>query len=138
MFQAILILALSLLFPATLGYFPAVFGIAGGFILMLFLWAAWLWAKNRGHLEGPERLARDYQMASYVFFFVCAQFCCMMLGNPFSGLLFAEGTTRAESLPYHNSFASRAAIYFALGMLFAFLSSYVENKSLKSGQPEGS
>ena len=36
----------SMMFPATMGYYPAVFGVAGGLILVLFLAAVWFCAKE--------------------------------------------------------------------------------------------
>ncbi len=79
-----------MLYPATLGYYPALFGIAGGLILVLFFAAVWFWARKRSMLLGRAKTAADFQLVSYVFFLLTALLMCSLLENPFSGLFFPE------------------------------------------------
>ena len=113
------------LFPPTLGYYPVLFGMSGGLILAFFFAALWYWAKKRRTLEGPAGTAADFQLVSYVFFLFVAFFMCMLLGNPFMGLYFPEKVGLFDwALPAAYSMGTQAAICFALGWLFTFLSQY--------------
>jgi hypothetical protein len=113
-----------LLFP-LLGYYPLVFGISGGLILLFFFAALLYWAKKRSALEGPARTAADFQLVSYVFFLFAAMLMCSLLGNPFSGLYFPEKVRLFDwALPVAYSFGTKAAIYMALGFFFTFASHY--------------
>ena len=85
------LVSLSMLFPATLVYYPVLFGIAGGLIYAFFFASLWYWGKNRKTLTGGARTAADFQLASYVFFLLTASLACSLLGNPYSGLLFQKG-----------------------------------------------
>jgi len=125
--------ALSMLMPAAMGYYPVLFGVLGGFILIFFYAALWYWAKNRRTLSGPARMAADLHMVSYVFFLITASTLCAILGNPFSGLYFPEKVLRVKALPYHYSMGSKVVIYMTLGFLFALLSQY---KRYKASQAE--
>ena len=118
------LVVLSFLFPATLGYYPVLFGIAGLFVVTLFFAVLWYWAQNHRNLKGPAKTASVYQLISYVFFFLIALLMCTLLGNPFSGLFFPERVLEQDSLPFHYSFGTKAAIYFVLAMFFSFLSQY--------------
>jgi len=118
------LVALSMLFPPTLGYYPVVFGISGGLILVFFFTALWYWARNRRTLEGPAKTAADLQLVSYVFFLLTASVLCALLGNPFSGLYFPEKVLQHNALPFHYSMGTKVVIYLALGWLFTFLSQY--------------
>jgi hypothetical protein len=123
------LVASSMLFAPTLGYYPAVFGISGGLILLLFLAVLWYWGRNRRSLDPTSRTSSDLQMASYVFFFVAASMLCSTLGNPFSGLYFPEKVLRDDALPWHYSMGTKIVGYFVLGFLFNFLSQYVSYKN---------
>jgi len=125
----IILVALTVMFPTTMGYYPAVFGILGGLIMALFLGAVWVWARRRPDLEGEARTAADLQMVSWVFFFLAANLSCALLGNPFSGLYFPEKLLESGALAWHYSTGTKIALYFALGLLFTFLSQYVLRKA---------
>jgi hypothetical protein len=121
----IVLIVLGMLTLPTLGYYPVLFGISGGFILLLFFATLWYWAKKRSTLEGTARTAADFQLVSYVFFLFVAMLMCMLLGNPFSGLYFPEKVRLFDwALPAAYSMGAKAAIYLALGFLFTFLSHY--------------
>ena len=121
----IVLVALGMLILPTLGYFPVLFGISGGLILLFFFAALWYWAKKRSVLKGPARTAADFQLVSYVFFLFVAMLLCSLLGNPFSGLYFPEKVQLFDwAYPAAYSFGTKAAIYLALGFLFTFLSHY--------------
>lgn len=123
------LVALSMLLVPTLGYYPVVFGLLGGLILVLFLGALLYWAKNRRSLTPGARTASDLQMASYVFFFVAASMLCSTLGNPFSGLYFPEKVLQDEALPWHYSMGTKLVTYFVIGFLLNFLSQYLMLKN---------
>ena len=121
----VLIILSMVLFPSTLGYYPLVFGISGGLILVFFFAALWYRAKQRRMLEGVARTAADFQLVSYVFFLLVALHMCMLLGNPFFGLYFPEKVLLFDwALPAHYSMGTKAVIYFALAWLFTFLNHY--------------
>lgn len=121
----------TMMFPPTLGYYPIMFGILGGLILVLFFGILWIWAKGRQKLEGSARTAADLQTISYMFFFAAASLICTLLGNPFTGLYFPEMVLEYSSLPYSYSFGTKIIVYLALGWLFALLGHYkaVQGKS---------
>jgi len=123
-----ILVALSMLLVPTLGYYPVLFGIAGGLILFLFLAVLWYWGRNRRSLDSAARTASDLQMASYVFFFVAASMLCSTLGNPFSGLYFPDKVLQDDALPWHYAMGVKIVGYFILGFLFNLLSQYVSHK----------
>jgi hypothetical protein len=125
----LVVVALSMLYPATLGYHPVLFGIAGGLTLVLFFAALWHWARRRRLLVGAARTAADFQLVSYVFFLLTALLMCSLLGNPFSGLFFPEKVLEQEALPFHYAMGTKAAIYFVLAWLFTFLSQRANYKA---------
>lgn len=51
----VVLIALSMTFPQTLGYYPVVFGISGGLILIFFFVTIWFWARNRKTLDGSVK-----------------------------------------------------------------------------------
>lgn len=124
----VVLIALSMMFPQRLGYYPVVFGISGGLILIFFFATIWFWARNRRTLDGSAKTAADLQLISYVFFLLSAQVMCALIGNPYSGLLFPERVIQFESLPFHYSMGTKVAIYIALGWIFNFLSQYVRGR----------
>jgi hypothetical protein len=127
-----ILVALSMLMPATMGYYPVLFSVSGGFILIFFFTALWYWAKNRRKLSGPARIAADFQLVSYVFFLITSSTLCAMLGNPFSGLYFPERVLRLKALPVYYSMGTKVVIYLVLGFLFALLSQYQRYKASRS------
>jgi len=121
----IVLIALGMLILPTLGYYPLLFGISGGLILLFFFAALWYWAKKRSTLVGSARTAADFQLVSYVFFLFVAMLMCSLLGNPFSGLYFPAKVRLFDwALPAAYSMGTKAAIYLALGFFFTFLSHY--------------
>ena len=120
----LIVVATSLLFPPTLAYYPTVFGIIGGVILMLFFVTLWYWARIRLEFGGENKTADIFQLFSYIFFFLTASTLCALLGNPFSGLYFPEKVLQDAALPYHYSMGMKIAAYLVLGWLFTFLAQY--------------
>jgi len=116
---AALLVCGSLFYPPTLGFYPVVFGIAGGFILVFFFGSLWYWASRRRRLAPARKVSADLQMLGYVLFLLAAVQLCAVLGNPFSGLLVPERLEPGD-LPYQYSMATRSIIYLAAGwgMLF--------------------
>ena len=129
------LVSLSMLFPAILGYYPVLFGIAGGLIYVFFFATLWYWAKKRSMLDDSTKTAADFQLASYVFFLLTASVICSILGNPFSGLLFPDKVMQQNALSWHYAAGTKVVIYFVLGWLFSFLSQYMYYK--RGHQPEG-
>lgn len=123
-----ILVGLSMLFPATLGYYPTMFGIGGGLIYVFFFVALWYWAKNRRKLNGAIKIAADFQLASYVFFLLTASLICSLLGNPYSGLYFPAKVMQYNALPFYHSMGTKVLIYFTLGWLFSFLSQLMTYK----------
>lgn len=119
---------IGLLYPPTTGYYPLVFGIAGGLILVFFFLTVWYWARNRKTASNKMIIASDFQLLSYVFFLLMAIQLCALLGNPFSGLYFPEKVIRDESLPFLYSIGLKVIIYFVLAWLFTFLSQLKRSK----------
>jgi hypothetical protein len=120
----VVLAVISYMFPSTMGYYPVVFGIAGGLILALFYGTLWIWAKRRRTLQGPARTAIDFQLVSYGFYLLIALNLCVILGNPMSGLYFPERVLHDNALPVYYSMGTKVAIYLALAWLFTFLSQY--------------
>ena len=112
----------GMLYQPTSGYFPLVFGIGGGLILLFFFMTIWFWAKKRRSQKDLAFIADDFQLLSYVFFMLLAINLCALVGNPFSGLYFPEKVIRDQSLPFLYSIGLKSMIYFVLAWLFAFLS----------------
>jgi hypothetical protein len=120
----IIVVTFSFMFPATLDFYPILFGMAAFFISIFFFTILWYWAKNHRGLKGSAKTVSVYQLISYIFFFLIALLMCTLLGNPFSGLYFPEKVMEQNALPFHYSFGTKAAIYFVLAMFFTFLYQY--------------
>jgi hypothetical protein len=114
----IVLIVFSFLFPATLGYYPLLFGIAGFLILTFFFAVFWYWAKNHNNLQEKAKAASVYQLISYIFFLLIALLMCTILGNPFSGLYFPKKVIELNALPFHYSFGTKAVVYIVLAMFF--------------------
>ena len=99
---------------ATDAHFPALFGVAGALMLLLFLAITWFWADRRRTLADAEKPAADLQLVGIVFFLMATWFMCAAFSTQFS-----------EDL---RSFTPRSPvvvlIYLVLGWLFMFLSQY--------------
>ncbi|MGD2216525.1 MAG: hypothetical protein PVJ64_07200 [Gemmatimonadales bacterium] len=130
----LVLVAASMMFPATLGYYPVLFGISGGMILVLFFAAVWYWARRRRTFGGAAKTAADFQLVSYVFFLLTALLMCSLLGNPFSGLFFPEKVLEQQALPLHYAMGTKAVIYFALGWLFTFLRQRIYYKAAREAR----
>jgi len=120
----LIVVAASLLFPPTLAYYPTLFGVIGGVIVMLFFMTLWYWARIRLEFGGENKAADIFQLFSHIFFFLTASTLCALLGNPFSGLFFPEKVLQDAALPYHYSMGTKIAAYLVLGWLFTFLAQY--------------
>jgi hypothetical protein len=119
-----LLVAFSFFFPPTMAYYPALFGILGGVITIVFFLLLWFWGKQRISLDGAARVAADLQLASYVFFFLTAIQLCALLGNPYSGLYFPTKVIKDSALPVYYSMGTKIMVFLTLGWLFAFLSKH--------------
>ncbi|MHC4215254.1 MAG: hypothetical protein ACYSWP_17975 [Planctomycetota bacterium] len=119
-------LILTTMFPSKLDYHPAVFGIFGGLIIVLFIATLWFWAKSRANLQGHAKSAADYRLVSYIFFLNAAANANMLLSNPFFGLYYPDKLLEAKEqlMPLAYSAGIKLALAFALGFLFALLSQY--------------
>lgn len=104
------------------GHYPPLFGVGGGLILAFFLATLWYWAKKRTILEGPARMAADFQLVSYVFFLITAWFLCKALGTPYMKALEGEPLESPVSI----------IVYFMLGWLFLFLSHYKTAQTIRA------
>ena len=124
----LMLVILSFLYPATLGYYPNLFGIAGLLIMIFFFAFLWYWAKNHRSLNQSAKISSLYQLISLIFFFLISLLLCSMLGNPFSGLYFPEKVIEQNALPFHYSFGTKVAVYFVLAMFFSFLSYYKKSQ----------
>ena len=99
---------------ATDAHFPALFGVAGALMLLLFLAITWFWLDRRRTLTDAEKPAADLQLVGFVFFMMATWFLCAAISTQFS-----------EDL---TSFTPRSPvnvlIYLVLGWLFLFLGQY--------------
>jgi len=128
----IILVTFSFLFPATLDFYPILYGVAGFFISIFFFAILWYWAQNHRRLKEKSKAASVYQLISYIFFFLIALLMCTLLGNPFSGLYFPEKVIEQNALPFHYSFGTKVAIYFVLAMFFTFLYQYKKSQIKKT------
>ncbi|MCP4316038.1 MAG: hypothetical protein GY789_08475 [Hyphomicrobiales bacterium] len=114
----------SVLVVPTMAYYPNMFGMIGGAIVIVFLLTLWYWARVRIELGTQSQLADVFQLFSYLFFYLTATTTCALLGNPFGGLFFPETILREASLPYYYSMGTKIAMYLALGWLCNLVSQY--------------
>ena len=60
----------------------ALFGVAGGLIVVSFIGATWAWAKRRPSLVGRQRVAADLRLCGLAFHLFAAWYLCGLLGAP--------------------------------------------------------
>ncbi len=120
----LLVIGASNLVVPTMAYYPNLFGIIGGSIVLLFLLTLWYWARVRIELGTPSHLADVFQLFSYLFFYLTASTSCALLGNPYGGLFFPETILREASLPYYYSMGTKVALYLLLGWLCTLVSQF--------------
>jgi hypothetical protein len=95
-------------------YSAPLFGIGGVLILLSFIGALWLWAKERMTLDGLSTIAADFRLVGYVFMLMAAWILC---GKAAQG--FVKGL---EGLPVTSMM--NILILLASGWFFLFLSEY--------------
>lgn len=119
--------ALFLLALAMVGmqgpYYPRLFGIGGGLILLSFFGILWLWARERRALDGASTAATDLRLTGYVFLLMGTWFACGIGAAPFLEAL--EG--RDPTNPIH------IIGLLAIGWLSLFASHYVARDQPPSG-----
>jgi len=113
----------------TLVYAPAMFGIGGGIILVLFIATLWQWAAQRRHLIGDAAQAADLSLAGLLCFFATAPMLCAMLGNPYSGLLFPERVMQDNALPWHYAMGSKILVFLIGGWVCMLWSQHVARRT---------
>ena len=105
------------------------FGVLGGLIPVFFLAILWLWAKKRPMLEGPAKVAADFELISYVFFVGAAWGICGILDVPYF-LFRLDKMEQFFPLQNAHSMGGLVIISLALGWLFAFLSQYKTRQAM--------
>ena len=131
---------LSAMLPETMGYSVTAFGLIGLLITLLFIAMVWYWGKNRVTLAGPAKTAADFQLLSYIFFFVASISVCALLGYPIHtnpGLYFPEKVIGAGSLPKMYALGTKIGAYLVLGFFFNFLAVYKGSTALESLSDSG-
>ena len=109
-----IVLMIALVATALNFYSAPVFGFGGALILLSFVGALWLWAKERMALEGSSALAADFRLVGYVFMLMAAWILC---GKAAQG--FVKGL---EGLPITSMM--NILILLAMGWVFLFLSHF--------------
>lgn len=99
----------------------ALFGIAGGLIVVFFLGVLWTWSRSRPALSASERTGSDLQMLGHVFFLIAAWYLCGVLGAPMFALRPELAEQFAVSTSALASLASLISICLALGWACTFL-----------------
>ena len=122
------VLGASVMTAPTLAYFPNLFGMIGGGIVLLFLATLWYWARVRVVAGTQSHLADIFQLFSYICFYLTASTSCAMLGNPYGGLFFPEAILREDALPYYYSMGTKVAVYLLLGWLCNLASQYARHR----------
>ena len=101
-------------------YYPRLFGISGGLILLSFFGILWLWARERRALDGVSTAAADLRLTGYVFLLMGTWFACGIGAAPFLEAL--EG--RDPTNPIH-----------IIGLLAMGWSSLLASQYVASRQP---
>jgi hypothetical protein len=108
------VLMIALVATALNFYSAPLFGIGGALILLSFIGALWLWAKERMTLYGSSTIAADFRLVGYVFMLMAAWILC---GKAAQG--FVKGL---EGLPVTSMM--NILILLTSGWFFLFLSEY--------------
>jgi hypothetical protein len=108
------VLMIALVATALNFYSAPLFGIGGALILLSFIGALWLWAKERMTLNGSSTIAADFRLVSYVLMLMAAWILC---GKAAQG--FVKGL---EGLPVTS--IMNILILLTSGWFFLFLSEY--------------
>ena len=109
-----------------------IFGIAGGIMTVLMIFAFFRWANQRDQLKEHERTASDYRMAGYFFFGMATYTLCPLMGVKAFALapekMIQYGLqAEAASLAFH------ILIELVLGWLFTAFSFRKENNPIPLG-----
>lgn len=108
-------------------YYPRLFGISGGLILLSFFGILWLWARERLALNGRPTAAADLRLTGYVFLLMGTWFACGIGAAPFLEAL--EG--RDPTNPIH------IIGLLAVGWMSLFASHYLARERSISDTEEG-
>ena len=108
------VLMIALVATALNFYSAPLFGVGGVLILLSFIGALWLWAKERMTLDGSSTIAADFRLVSYVLMLMAAWILC---GKAAQG--FVKGL---EGLP--TTSMMNILILLATGWVFLLLSEY--------------
>lgn len=108
-------------------YYPRLFGISGGLILLSFFGILWLWARERRALVDTSTAAADLRLTGYVFILMGTWFACGIGAAPFLEAL--EG--RDPTNPIH------IIGLLAVGWLSLFASHYVSRERMTPKTREG-
>jgi hypothetical protein len=119
----LVVFLIAILSPSTL--LPALFGIDGGLISLLFVGILWQWGKKRPSLSAASQTASDLRMAGYVFFLAASWYLCGLLGAP-AFTLRPSLLQRYETLPDAIQQGSLISILLVLGWALIFLSYLVK------------
>ena len=114
---ALFVLALAMVGMQS-PYYPRLFGIGGGLILLSFFGILWFWARDRLTLRGKSTAPADFRLAGYVFLLMGTWFACGIGAAPFLEAL--EG--RDPVNPIH------IIGLLAMGWLSLFTSHYLARK----------
>jgi len=124
----LLVLGASVMAVPAMPYYPNLFGLVGGGIVLLFLATLWYWARVRIVQGTQSHIADVFQLFSYICFYLTASTSCAMLGNPYGGLFFPETIIQENALPYYYSFGTKIALYLLLGWLCTLVSQYARHR----------
>jgi len=118
----LVVFLIAILSPSTL--LPALFGIDGGLMSLLFVGILWQWGKKRPLLSAASQTASDLRMAGYVFFLSASWYLCGLLGAP-AFTLRPDLLQRYGTLPDAIQQGSLISILLVLGWAMMFLSHLV-------------
>ena len=121
----IVVFLTAILSPSSM--LPALFGIDGGLIALLFVGILWQWCKKRPSLSVVDQTASDLRMAGYIFFLSASWYICGLLGAP-AFTLRPDLMQKYETLPGAIQQGSMISILLVLGWALMFLSHLVKSK----------
>jgi hypothetical protein len=107
-----LCVVLPMMIVFTRVYHPALFGIGGSIILIIFGLTVWRWMRNFETLVNQEKKAAAYQLIGYLFFFTASWFIC----GEFAPLRLKAFEGRNPPSPIE------IMVYLLLAWIFFFLS----------------